>query len=441
MGREWLVRSGSALGFNDLRAMAKNPIIGSIIQTRLNQVAGYCVPQVNQFAPGYVIRSIDGNNIDANAALQVSNWIYEAGIPGYGEDLLETLARKFIRDSLIMDQACAEIVFRRNGLPAYVVAIDSGTIRRLDASLQYATPENPDEPLYVQIIDDIIQAEYTGSQMIFGVRNPQTDIRTAGYGLSELEMLIRVITSMFNTEKYNSGQLMQGGTQKGVLVVRGDADNVQFETFKRDFREAVRNAANFWRPPVLKISKDAAVDWVTLDRANRDMEYGRLFDFLVKQACGIYAMDPNEINWSVGAAGSTTTFESRSDVKQAASRNRGLRPLLNFFANQLNPALIQKLDPRFRIEFVGIDLDRRADAEVSRIEVTSFKTLNELRADKGLKNVQGGDIVLNAQYLQALGIAGTAGALPGQIPDDTTDASIPGIDPPLNVADDRSWVT
>jgi hypothetical protein len=377
--------------------MAKNPIIGSIISTRLNQVAAFCTPQQSQYDVGYVIRSVDGNAIDGVGANQMANWLYEMGLPGYGEDLLETFARKFIRDSLTLDQACAEIVFRRNGLPAYSVAVDSATIRRLEASLYYATPDAKDEPLYVQVVDDIIKAQYTTDQMIFGVRNPQTDIKTAGYGMSELEMLVRIVTSMMNTEKYNSGQLQQGGTQKGVLVVRGDADQIQFDTFKRDFREAIRNAANFWRPPVLKISKDAQVDWVT-----RDMEYGRLFDFLVKQACGVYQIDPTEINWTIAGTGSSTTFEARSDLKQQASRSRGLKPLLTFLANKLNPALVSKLDPRFRMEFVGFDMDRKTDAEISAIEVATFKRVNELRAERGMENIAGGDIIMNEQYMKAM---------------------------------------
>ena len=133
-------------------------------------------------------------------------------------------------------------------------------------------------------------------------------------------------------------------------MVRGDADKKQFESFKRDFREATRNASAYWRPPVLQVSKDAEIDWVALDRSQKDMEYSQLFDFLVKQACGVYQIDPSEVNWSISGSGVTTNFESASNKKQLLSQQRGLHPLLVHFANQLNINVIDRIDPRFRLE-------------------------------------------------------------------------------------------
>ena len=173
-------------------------------------------------------------------------------------------------------------------------------------------------------------------------------MKAAGYGMSELEVLIRTVTTILNAEKFNAGQLTQGGTQKGVLVIKTDgAESRQVESFKRDFREALRNASSFWRPPVLHVSKESDIDWLTLDRSNRDMEYAQLFDFLVKQACGVYQIAPEEINWSIGAAGASMQFESRSHDKIVTSQKRGLRPLLNFFASMLNVCVLNRVAEGF----------------------------------------------------------------------------------------------
>lgn len=407
MGREWLTRQGNtSIGPTDLRAMAQNPIIGSIIQTRINQVAAFCVPFNHDFELGYEIRTEDNEaKADTSKANALRDWIYTSGMVGYGEDSLETFARKFMRDSLILDQACAEIIPRRNKQPAYMVAIDAATIVRLKASLDYATPNRQGEPLYAQIMMDTIVNRYSKEQLIFGVRNPQTDIRYQGYGMSELEVLIRVVATILNTERYNNGQLTQGGTSKGVLVVKGDGiDDPQYESFKRDFREAVRNAAAYWRPPVLKMSKDAQVDWVALDRSNRDMEYAALFDFLVKQACGVYQIDPSEINWNLsGSAGTKTNFESGTGQKFLHSHQKGLKPLLTFLATQLNTNIVQRIDPRYRMEFVGLDQDRLGDTEIYAKEVATYKTVNELRKDLSLPSLgPAGDILLNDAFMKAL---------------------------------------
>lgn len=420
MGREWLTKGNQALGFEDLRNMATNPIIGSIIQTRINQIATYCTPRTGAYDVGFEIKSEDReakDDMEQSAALR--EWVYKAGIPGYGESSLETFARKFMRDSLVLDQACAEIVPRYNKLPAYLVAVDSATIRKLRASLNYATPNNSQEALYCQVIQDTITTQYPGQNMMFGVRNPQTDIAYAGYGLSELEMLVRVVTTILNTERYNSGQLTQGGTQKGILIVKGGVDTDQFKVFKREFREAIRNASSSWRPPVLKVGEDATVDWKTLDRSNRDMEYSQLFDFLVKQACGVYQVDPTEINWSTANSGASTVFEGNTAGKVTASRQRGLKPLLTFMANQLNTNFVQRADPRYRLEFTQLEEDRSTDSEIRAREVTTYKTINEERLELGMESLgPQGDIILN-QYF-----AGQATEEPTKEPESDPDTRI-----------------
>jgi len=401
VGRAWLNKTSTALSFHELRAMSSNPIIGSIVQTRLSQIASFMVPQESTYDFGYKIVSQDPEaeeNLEETRNL--SQFIYRAGIPGYGEPLLDTLSRKYMRDSLTMDQACAEIVYRRNDEPAYLVGLDGATIRRTKASLEHAIPPQEDEVHYVQILQERIVTEYLDKQMMFGVRNPQTDIRLSGYGMSELEMLVRTVTTILNTEKFNAGQLTAGGTQKGVLVIKGQTDNIQVDSFKRDFREAIRNASSYWRPPVLQIGKDADVDWLTLDRSNKDMEYAQLFDFLVKQACGVYQIDPTEINWQIGASGTRTTFESSQMPKVKSSKEKGLKPLLTFFANQLNLCVIDRIDPRYRIEFVGMNQDRKTDAEIREREVRNFKTINEQRAELGLAPVENGDIILNENWMR-----------------------------------------
>lgn len=403
MGRDWLNKGNQQANFTDLRAMSTNPIIGAIVQTRLNQVAAFCKPQRMDYDLGYAIISDDEKyNKENKTTRALESWVYSMGLPEYGEPLLETFVRKFMRDSLVMDQACAEVIYRKNGQPAYVVAVDSATIRKLRVTLDYVgQAAKPNEPYYCQVINDRIEASYTQDQMIFAIRNPQTDMGAAGYGMSELEMLIRTVSSIINTEKYNSGQMTQGGTQKGILLVKGDADTEQFNIFKRDFREAVRNAAQHWRPPVLRVGKDADVSWITLDRSNRDMEYAALFEFLVKQACGVYQIDPSEINWSIGQAGTSINYDSNSQVKQMASRERGLKPLLTFLANTINVSLLHKIDPKYRLEFRGFDMDRNEETKIIAQEVSTYRTLNEVRADKNLDPLDGGDIVLNPIFAQA----------------------------------------
>lgn len=406
MGREWLVKRSTfgagALTFQDLRRMAANPIIASIVQTRLNQAACFMQPARNDHDPGFRIVSDDDEAMkDVERVTALTQFISNCGLQDLGEGNLEELARKLLRDSLVLDQACGEVVPRRNREPAYVVAVDGATIRRTKRSLQFYK-EPGEDAFYVQVQADKVVAEYSYYQLLYGVRNPQTNVALHGYGMSELEFLFRTVATILNNERYNSSLLAQGGINKGLLVVKKPPEPGELAAFKRDFREAVRNASSFWAAPVLAVPDGAEVNWLKLDQSQRDMEYAQLFDFLVKQACGVYQIDPSEINWSIGAAGSRTTFESRQDGKVKSSQKKGLKPLLSAFAGWMTRWVIRPIDDRYRMEFVAVAEDRREMAEVEKIEVSTSRTVNEVRANRGDPPIEGGDIILSDQYLKGL---------------------------------------
>jgi hypothetical protein len=392
-----LRREGVPLTAKDLRAMASNPIISAIINTRLGQISSFCYPKPSTYESGYeIVPKNPEYKVNLREVNALKNWILNCGAIGFGESSFESLVRKMVRDSLTLDQTCVEVVSRRNGKPAYLVAVDSSTIVKLRASLNYFLPTDPETPYYAQVIDDKIVASYGRQDMIFGVRNGQTDLEFFGYGKPELESLIRVVTTIINTERFNASQLSQGGTSKGILIVKGDVDPESFAIFKKEFRAILKNASKSWVPPILKVSSDSSVDWKTLDRSNRDMEYAQLFDFLIKQSCGAYQIDPSEINWTIGATGSTTTFESKSNGKVAASKEKGLKPLLAFIAGLININVIDRLNPNYKLVFTPVSDNIRETSVVRDRQVRSYKTRNELRSEVGLPYVgKKGDIILD----------------------------------------------
>jgi len=389
----------------DLRRMAANPVIGSIIQTRINQMSVFAKPQITDYDLGYRIMSDDeGAQKDDEKKKELTMWLLGAGQEGFGEESFEIWMRKFMRDSMILDQGCSEVVMQRDGDPAYFVAVDGATIFRLKESLEYWEPNTRTE-FYAQVIDGVVETRYTREEMMFGIRNPQTDLFELGYGLPELEVLTRTVTAILNTERFNFSQVGQGGTSKGVFVVRGAVGKPEMDNFKEEFKRAVRNAGTVWNPPVLHIGDtDGSVDWKQLDRSNRDMEWSKLFEFLIREATAIYQIDPAEVNWSVGQFGATTTFESSTTDKVLSSQQRGLRPLLRFVEQLLNSHVVKKLDDRYFLKFMGLNTDQKDDIERRSKEVTTYKTVNEVRTELGMESLPGGDIILNQFYAKALGM-------------------------------------
>lgn len=398
MGDQWLLRKHENLTFSELRQMAQNPIIGSIVHTRLNQAAMFC-KQSKGYDYGFKITKKDAEGTlstsEQKIGQEISDFILNAGLDG-GESSLEMLVRKLLRDSLIIDQACAEVIFRRNKLPAYTVGVDGASIRKLKAALDPTYSEKT--PIYAQVIDEKITNTYTDEQLIFGIRNPSSDIGRAGYGMSELELLITTITTLLNAEQYNSLALSQGGTQKGIMVIKGDVMTTEFEAFKSEFKRAVQNASRAWAPPIIRIGPTANVEWITLDRANKDIEYSQMFEYIVKLATGVYQIHPEEINWTIGASGASVSFNSGAKDRLQYSVDKGLRPLLRFLSNILSRYLVEKINPDYRFEFTGLGTSQVDEIDLRIKEIQNYKTVNEIRVEAGLQGIDGGDIILNGNF-------------------------------------------
>jgi len=65
---------------------------------------------------------------------------------------------------------------------------------------------------------------------------------------------------------------------------------------------------------------------------------------------------------------------------------------------------VEDLDPNWLFEFTGLDLKSEGDTiKLRNEEVSSYKTLDEIREEANLKPVgkeRGGDVVYNPQYIQ-----------------------------------------
>lgn len=431
-----------SLTYDVLKQVVQNlSLLSSIINTRVNQISSFAVPFRISKSLGYVVKHKDPGKLTTKGEREMikdlERFIYNCGAdkpnphtPHLKRDDFETFLKKIVRDSLTYDQVCAEIVPARNGTPYEFVAVDASTIRiwqdkneflegdhwqkRKIPDLHPASRQNPFStmqsfdtgelpPAYVQVINGQLRTAYNREQLAFGVRNPRTDIYQNGYGYSEIEQLITIITSHLYAEEYNRRFFMQGSAPKGMIVFKGDAmDTTQLEGFRREWRANVEGTANSWKTPIFQ--SEQGVDWIAMATSNRDMEYGQWLEYLIKITTGVFLIDPAELNFDLaGGVQQTPLFESSSEWKLKASRDRGLKPLLRFFAKFINDNIIAKIDDHFTFDFVGLDeLTEQEKHELRKEQVASYMTLNEIRRAEDLPDVDGGDMILNPTYIQAL---------------------------------------
>jgi len=422
----------SYITYGTLKAITyKLPIVQAIIQTRINQVASFCKVQKDRYQVGFKIKTRDTEKEPTKAE---KKWIQQAemllmrtGITDNprGRDSLETFCRKLMWDSLTYDQFCYEIVPNRKGLPAEWYAVDAATIRLADTASTYVDEDIKNAVRFVQIYDGMIIAEYTQEELAFGVRNPRTDIRLQGYGVSELEMLITTITSLLYAFEFNTKFFTQGSAAKGIINFKGSIPERELQNFRKQWYTQIASVENAWRTP---ITNSEELQYINMQTSARDMEFNAWMDFLIKITCAIFTIDPVEVNFKYGNTGQKGGLqEANNREKITESKERGLRPLLGKLADSFNKNIVWPMNESFEFAFVGLDANTRDDVvETNMKRVKSFMTVDELRAEDDLEPLPDGkgELILDPTYLQfaqmkdqaAQGAEGQPGAAPGGQP-------------------------
>lgn len=406
-----------SINFDTLEMMSRVPIINSIIRTRTNQVAVFAEPQKNKYSLGFEIRKKKQwgqekpENLTRKDHIRIeamTEYIINCGSHNvFDHDDFDQFTRKFITDSLKFDQGVFEVVDDNRSIPYQFIAMDSKLYYLSDfydvknvSEKEFREKErNGYLPKYVQVIRNNIEAEFYPWELCFAVRNPQTDIRTAGYGISELEILINTITSILYSDQYNRKFFSQGSAPKGILKISSDINESQLQQFKQNWLSMVAGVNNAWKTPVLEADK---AEWIDLQKNNRDMEWSKYVEFLIKIGCSVYQIDPSEIGFKLdGGSDSAPMFENNNSARLKHSKDKGLYPLVKFWQRRINKYVVQRLAPDLELVGVGLDsMTQQDEIDLLVKKVGSYMTVNEIRQEVGLDEVEGGDIIANAVFMQ-----------------------------------------
>lgn len=420
-----------SLTYTTLKRMAGTPIINAIIKTRKNQIADFAEPQANRYSTGFVIRKKARNGIegkmdekDKKTANAMTDFVLNCGSKNsWTNDDFDVFIRKIVDDSLTYDQMTFECIRNRKGTLERFIATDASTFRIADTAFQedyknsFFNKQGADIwhrrsvvsheevngylPQYVQIYQNAVVNDFYPWELCFGVRNPSTSIYANGYGVSELEELINVVTAMLWGDEYNRRFFSQGSAPKGLLRVKGGMSESALQQFKQQWQAMISGVMNSWKTPVV----EADVDWIDLQRSNRDMEYSSWMEYLIKLTCAIYSIDPSEIGWDISrSAGNGGLFEKSEAERIQNSKDKGLYPILKFIQRKINKYIIEPLNPEFEFVFMGLNgmtISQELDLDLKKLG--TFQTINEIREKWDLPTLEeNGDIIENSIYFQAV---------------------------------------
>jgi hypothetical protein len=302
------------------------------------------------------------------------------------EDTFTKYCNKILNDFFDLDQIATEIRYTMIGKPYDFWAVDAATIEKVIPG-----QENPYKIRYIQVIDHIPYAFYTKDEMIFDYQNGRTDLQYSFYGYSYVEQCIDLITAFINAFAYNSGYFTENKLPRGMLLIDGDASQETVESMEDYLYDIMSgNPSSQWRIPIIpsgrkKAEGDNTIKFVPLNSTNKDMEFQAWNDYLSSGICSVWGTSIDDIG--LHSAKSQPMFEGDSKHKYEENRIRVLGNVLGYLQAYLN-RIIAITFPGFRLEFVGYEKDDpKQILDIDKEEVNSYKTLNEKRKEKGLKEL------------------------------------------------------
>ncbi len=434
---DYYERPGS-FGFDMMRNMVdKTPILASVILTRQRQIKRFCRVQEGGKGPGFAIRLKDQSTKLGKTETE-SIQLLESFFTNCGweanprqrmrlkRDNFSGLMAKLVRDSLVLDSAPIETEWKRDkrlGLDG-LYAVDGATIR-LCSEDGY---RGDDEIFALQVVQGNLRTAYTVDDLIYVPRNPRTDVLVGGYGMSETEMLITVVTGLLNAMTYNMKYFDSNTIPKGLLHLSGDYGAEDLTAFKRYWNAMVKGINNAWTLPVM-VSKNSESK-ASFEKFGVDVNeimFAKWMTFLTSIVCAIYGIAPDEINFESFTAGTSSLSGSDTEEKLINSKDKGLRPLLSHFEDLFSDYVVSEFGDKYVFRFTGLD---DLTPEQAWIEEQALSTVNEARKARGQDELDWGDCPLNqvtmGAYMQSTQPApeaddygnpdAPAGAQPGATP-------------------------
>lgn len=403
----------SQISFAVLRNMAiRAKPIAAIINTRLNQVGRFARRPSYDGDTGFqiVLKDVDRepSKADIKRAKEIEEAILHTGfVPNRKrKDNFNMFLRKIVRDSLVLDAMVFENVYSRKGDLVEWWGVDSATIEMvIDAAIPNINSDVMDyfkttvyqpvtkrgkiddgELAYIQRIHGEVVAEYTEEELAYAIRNPRTDVAINLFGLSELEILVETITNILNAENYNSGYFSENNLPQGILEIVGKYEDEHLEAFKRAWEALISGSVGKWKVPIMALEEGQGLKFHPFKKDNKEMEYSKWLEFLTSIACAVYQIDPAEIGlkpWSGSRSGGMVNSDAEA-TRIDHSKDKGFFPLMQFLGDTFNFEIIDRIDPNFQFEWVGLNEDDTALKEKQREgRLTSgFSTVDEERQNE-----------------------------------------------------------
>lgn len=443
--------SKGALSFSTLRRMGDIYIIRAIVNTRIEQVQNFLHFSEDEQKEGYTIRRKKSlfkeekeDELSNEDKRKIENIVKFLENGGWNEkwdnlDSFQEFVRKITFDSLTLDQLAFEVVRSRDWELKKFRAIDASLIRFLDT----VDPRQREAfegyrfkgylPRYCMVWDDMIIRNpmtkepilYYPWELGFGIRNKTSNIRKNGYGTSELETLVEIITWILWGMSYNGLFFKQGSQPKGFINVKNaNISPSTLNEFRQAWMQTMRGVENSHRVPVIN---GIDLEWIDLQKGNRDMEFNDWLKFLVIMSCSVYRIDPTELGFQFKDQAQIFGQDGQK-ARLQHSREKGLKPILVFLENVITKYIVSELDEDFEFSFTGIEVEDeeaqvKLDAEKLEKGMVAMQDIFQKYSGRPLDPEN--DIIINQVYQTAKQAEQQQQMYGASVPGESEEAGVP----------------
>lgn len=416
--------SKGVLSFSVLRRMGDIHIVKSIVSTRVEQIMNFMDFSEDEQKEGFTIRKKKSlfstgdeklTNEDKKKISKIVDFLEKGGWTDKWDnvDSLQEFVSKIMSDSLTLDQLAFEMVRNRMWELQKFRAVDASLIRFLD-SVDPRQREGFEQyrfkghlPRYCMVWDEMILHNpitkepilYYPWELGFGIRNKTSDVRRNGYGVSELETLVNIITWILWGFSYNANFFSQGSQPKGFINIKNpNISNSTLQEFRQAWTQTMAGVGNSHRTPVIN---GIDLEWVDLQKlSNRDMEFNEWIKFLIIMTCSVYRIDPSELGFNFKESQQIFGQDGQRE-RLKHSREKGLKPLLIFLQGIITKYIVSELDENYEFAFTGIEVED----EEAQVKLDSEKLSSGMIAMQDIFKKYNGrdfdpekDIILNQVY-------------------------------------------
>lgn len=417
--------SKGILSFEVLRRMGNIHIIRSIVNTRIEQIQNFLHFSEDDQKEGFTIRKKtslfkeEKKEISSAEKKKIEEIVEFLMNSGFNEkwdniDDFQTFVRKIAFDSLTLDQLAFEVVRDKGWNIKKYRAVDASLIRFLD-SVDPKQRERLEDyrfkgylPRFCMTWDEQILINPTTKEPIlyypwelgFGIRNKSSDIRKNGYGTSELEILAELITGVLWSIQYNMNNFSIGSTPKGFINVKNaNISDSNLNEFRQAWSQMMTGVRNAKRTPVIN---GIDLEWIDLDKSNREMEYQEWAQFLVIMVCSVYRIDPSELGFSFKNQAQLFGQDGQK-ARLQHSREKGLKPILIFLENIITKYIVSEIDEDYEFVFTGIEVEdeeTQVNLDKTKLESGMVAMQDIFKKYSGREFDPDKDIILNQVYQQ-----------------------------------------